>query len=263
MTPQVTTTTSDAARSSSVSRFAAAAARFLRFRTRRSVSSPRATRRSTATRQRFTTRVRSWGFLAAGGRGGGACLGERATPTPSPPPPSPPRAAWSPFNDNLLATGSDDTTVKLWTVPDGGLTENMKEATTTLHGHGKPVSLLAWNPVASNVIASVGKDPCVKIWDVERGAAGSTLDGFGALIQVGGGGGGVIPFIASIIAPPPPILQRRTSRGTTTAASSRRPPRTRRRSCTTRARRPSHRSGRRTRARRPSRSSSLASATSS
>ena len=54
----------------------------------------------------------------------------------------------------------------------------------TLSGHGKPVSLLAWNPVASNVIASVAKDPSVKIWDVERGVAGATIDGFGALIQV-------------------------------------------------------------------------------
>ncbi len=41
--------------------------------------------------------------------------------------------AWNPFNDNLLATGSDDTTVKLWSIPDGGLTENMKEPLVRLH----------------------------------------------------------------------------------------------------------------------------------
>lgn len=51
----------------------------------------------------------------------------------TPRPPRPP-AAWSPFNDNILATGSDDTTVKLWTIPDGGLTEPLKEATVRACG---------------------------------------------------------------------------------------------------------------------------------
>jgi WD40 repeat protein len=73
--------------------------------------------------------------------------------------------------------------VKIWRIPDGGLTEPIKEATQTLSGHGKPVSLLQWNPVASNVLASVGKDPSVKIWDVESGVAKVTLEGFGGLVQ--------------------------------------------------------------------------------
>lgn len=28
--------------------------------------------------------------------------------------------AWNPFNENQLATGSDDTTIKLWNIPEGG-----------------------------------------------------------------------------------------------------------------------------------------------
>jgi coronin-1B/1C/6 len=91
--------------------------------------------------------------------------------------------AWNPFNDNILATGSDDTTVKLWTIPDGGLTENVRDAAVTLTGHGKPVALLQWHPTAGNVLASAAKDPSVKIWDVENAAAKITLEGFGGLIQ--------------------------------------------------------------------------------
>jgi hypothetical protein len=30
--------------------------------------------------------------------------------------------AWCPANDNILASGSDDCTVKIWLVPEGGLT---------------------------------------------------------------------------------------------------------------------------------------------
>lgn len=91
--------------------------------------------------------------------------------------------AWNPFNDNILATGSDDTYIKIWNIPDGGLTESLKEPLQVLSGHSKPVSLLQWNPVASNVLASVGKEPSVRIWDVEKGAANVVLTGFEGLIQ--------------------------------------------------------------------------------
>ncbi len=92
--------------------------------------------------------------------------------------------AWCPANDNLLATGSDDTTVKLWSIPEGGLKESMKEPLTTLTGHGKPVSLLQWNPIATaGVLASVAKEPSVKIWDVEKAEAKYTITGFDGLVQ--------------------------------------------------------------------------------
>lgn len=91
--------------------------------------------------------------------------------------------AWCPFNDNMLATGSEDTKIMLWTVPDGGLTETMKEPTQVLSGHGKPVSLLAWHPTAANVLASVAKEPSVKIWDTEKATANITITGFEGLVQ--------------------------------------------------------------------------------
>lgn len=33
---------------------------------------------------------------------------------------------FSPFNDNLLATASEDGTVKLWVIPEDGITEDVK-----------------------------------------------------------------------------------------------------------------------------------------
>ena len=90
---------------------------------------------------------------------------------------------WCPANDNILATGSDDCTAKLWRIPEGGLTETIKEPLVTLQGHGKPVSLLSWHPTASNVIATVGKEPSVRIWDVEHGRQALELKSFGGLVQ--------------------------------------------------------------------------------
>jgi len=90
---------------------------------------------------------------------------------------------WNPFNDNILATSSDDSTVKLWYIPDGGLTERISTPLQTLSGHGKPVTLLHFHPTANNVIASAGKDPQIKVWDIEKGEAKLTLADFGALVQ--------------------------------------------------------------------------------
>lgn len=91
--------------------------------------------------------------------------------------------AWNPFNEHQLATGSDDSTVKVWQIPEGGLTENMKDPLVTLSGHGKPVTLLQWHPTANGVLASASKDPSVKIWDVENATARTTIDCFGGLVQ--------------------------------------------------------------------------------
>ena len=42
---------------------------------------------------------------------------------------------WSPFNDNIVASGSEDCTVKLWYIPDGGLVGDLTEYLVDLQGH--------------------------------------------------------------------------------------------------------------------------------
>ena len=74
---------------------------------------------------------------------------------------------WSPFNDNLIASSSQDCTVKVWYIPDGSPTE-MKESLVTLSAHKKKVSLIEWHPVADNIIASVGYDNLIIIWNVSK-----------------------------------------------------------------------------------------------
>ena len=45
---------------------------------------------------------------------------------------------WNPFNDNIIASGSEDCTIKLWYIPDGGLQIGSKDLTEyliELQGH--------------------------------------------------------------------------------------------------------------------------------
>ncbi|KAB5579470.1 hypothetical protein PHYPO_G00195420 [Pangasianodon hypophthalmus] len=76
---------------------------------------------------------------------------------------------WCPHDDNVIASASEDCTVKIWHIPDGGLTAPMTEATVTLEGHSKRVGILAWHPTALNILLTAGCDNVLCIWDVGTG----------------------------------------------------------------------------------------------
>ena len=78
---------------------------------------------------------------------------------------------FSPFNDTILATASDDCTSKIWSIPDGGLKENMTEPLCVLDGHLRKVNFALFHPTAENVIATASADHTVKIWDAGVGGA--------------------------------------------------------------------------------------------
>ncbi|XP_015589488.1 coronin-2B isoform X3 [Cephus cinctus] len=83
---------------------------------------------------------------------------------------------WNPFNDNVIASCSDDCTVKLWHIPDGGLSRNLTDWLVELQGHKRRVAYLEWHPVAENVLFSAGFDHLVIVWDINRGEAVSVID---------------------------------------------------------------------------------------
>ena len=75
---------------------------------------------------------------------------------------------FNPFDDCILASASEDQTVKIWRIPEEGLTGNMNEPVGDLRSHDKKVILLRFHPTASNVLASVSADQAVKVWDIEK-----------------------------------------------------------------------------------------------
>ena len=84
---------------------------------------------------------------------------------------------FNPFHEHIIASCSDDTTIKVWGIPEAGLTETITEPLVDLHGHGRKVTLLRFHPTANNVLASISADMAVKIWDIEKGSDVLTLEG--------------------------------------------------------------------------------------
>jgi len=77
---------------------------------------------------------------------------------------------WNPFNDNLIASASEDCYAKIWSIPDGGIgANNMTEAVQTLSGHKRKIGNVKFHPVANNILATSGADFAIKIWDIEKG----------------------------------------------------------------------------------------------
>jgi U3 small nucleolar RNA-associated protein 13 len=109
-------------------------------------------------------------------------------------------------NKGLIATGSGDKTVKIWSLAD-------YSCLLTLEGHSNSVLKLAWLPYRpvdardkrGSQVASAAGDGLVKVWDSESGETMSTLDNHTdrvwALVAhpvtgtlVSGGGDSVITF---------------------------------------------------------------------
>ena len=74
----------------------------------------------------------------------------------------------SPFDDSLLATASEDGTVKLWKIPERNK-DNITEPLVVLSGHKKRVDCLEFHPTAHHLLATGSSDKSVKIWDLESG----------------------------------------------------------------------------------------------
>jgi coronin-1B/1C/6 len=100
---------------------------------------------------------------------------------------------WSPFDDNLLATASEDSKIKLWSIPDTweptdekGLAkkgEDFSDSMLDLDGHAKKVTLIRFHPTASNTLLSTSADHTVKVWDIESGGPVSSFEGISDVCQ--------------------------------------------------------------------------------
>eukprot|EP00956_Cyclotella_meneghiniana_P019166 scaffold32603_cov68-Cyclotella_meneghiniana.AAC.8 len=100
---------------------------------------------------------------------------------------------WNPFDDSMLATASEDTTIKLWSIPEEwepidakGVSKagsDINDSLVDLVGHSKKVNLLRFHPTANNVLMSTSSDYTVKIWDIETAMELSTFRDMSDLCQ--------------------------------------------------------------------------------
>ncbi|KER19648.1 hypothetical protein T265_11635 [Opisthorchis viverrini] len=75
---------------------------------------------------------------------------------------------WCPHSDDLIASASEDTTVKVWHIPEGGLEPgvNLTVPVADLVAHQRRVGLVAWHPTAEHCLLSAGADNMLFIWNV-------------------------------------------------------------------------------------------------
>lgn len=82
---------------------------------------------------------------------------------------------FSPFHDNLISTGSEDCTVKLWKIPDDGISGVLSAPTSVLDTKfEKRVESILFHPAADNVLA-VSAATAVHVWDVDSNKSMSAL----------------------------------------------------------------------------------------
>jgi coronin-1B/1C/6 len=76
---------------------------------------------------------------------------------------------WCPHDDDVIASGSEDCTVKVWQIPEGGLLRNLEEPVVDLVAHQRRVGLVVWHPTVQNILLSGGSDNKIFIWNVGTG----------------------------------------------------------------------------------------------
>ncbi|XP_033869514.1 coronin-2A-like isoform X1 [Acipenser ruthenus] len=74
---------------------------------------------------------------------------------------------WNPFDDFSIASGSEDSTVKIWDIPKHGMMKNITTAKKELQGHSRRVGLIEWHPTAGNVLFSAGYDYKIMVWNLD------------------------------------------------------------------------------------------------
>ena len=89
---------------------------------------------------------------------------------------------WNPFNDNIIASGSEDGKAFIWRVPEGftlfvDSDDDVPDVAPVakLSGHSRKVGQVLFNPSAKNILATSSGDLTIKIWDIEAGVAKLTL----------------------------------------------------------------------------------------
>ncbi|NXP01319.1 COR2A protein, partial [Certhia brachydactyla] len=74
---------------------------------------------------------------------------------------------WNPFNDFVIASCSEDATVKIWDIPNQVLKRNITTPRKELLGHVRRVGLIEWHPTADNILFSAGYDYKIMIWNLD------------------------------------------------------------------------------------------------
>ncbi|XP_076446220.1 coronin-7-like [Babylonia areolata] len=89
---------------------------------------------------------------------------------------------FSPFDDYMLATGSQDNTIKVWVLPEESSGGTVSNPEVTLPSQGRRIENVLWHPAAEGVLAA-STGTCVKLFDVASCAEKSAFGEHGDQVQ--------------------------------------------------------------------------------
>lgn len=84
--------------------------------------------------------------------------------------------AWDPFDDNVIASCSDDCTIKIWRVPEP-MHSDVTEPIMELIGHDRKVGQVLYHPVAKDILLSSAFDFTCRIWNAGTGEELRCIEG--------------------------------------------------------------------------------------
>lgn len=73
---------------------------------------------------------------------------------------------WDPFNPRILAVACDDGMIKLWEIPEGGLTESTNQPTREFVVSSEKLYFIKFHPLAQDVLLTASYDLNIKLWDL-------------------------------------------------------------------------------------------------
>jgi coronin-1B/1C/6 len=77
----------------------------------------------------------------------------------------------------VVASASEDCKVMVWTIPEGGLTENISTPAVQFTSHNRKVGHVLFHPVADNVLLSSSADLTIKLYDIQKGVEKQEITG--------------------------------------------------------------------------------------
>jgi len=73
---------------------------------------------------------------------------------------------WNPFDISQLVVALDNGIVKVWHIPENGLTESTNVATKEFAAHSEKIQFIKFHPLARDVLLTASADLTIKIWDL-------------------------------------------------------------------------------------------------
>uniref|UniRef100_A0A224X661 Coronin n=1 Tax=Panstrongylus lignarius TaxID=156445 RepID=A0A224X661_9HEMI len=91
---------------------------------------------------------------------------------------------WDPFDNRRIAVGCDDGTVKLWLVPEGGLTEPTNSPHAILQAHTEKIYCLKWHPLAADLLTTTSYDTTIRLWDLNTMTQAIKLNAYDQVVAM-------------------------------------------------------------------------------